>query len=121
MEREALVKIGGYVRCVQCGEIMDKFWGTRFPSVLGDEIDETIENMTVQPQHFTSRSEKRIFMKMHGFQEHVRHVGMPGEGSDKSPHTTSWAAGLPPGVDGRPMSMLTPEEQEQRTQEWLSL
>jgi len=88
---------------------------------VGDEIDETIENFTAQPQHFTSRSEKRQFMALHGIRERVRHVGLPGEGSDKSPHTVSWAAGLPAGVDGRPMSMLTPDEQEQRRLEWQAL
>lgn len=115
-ECEKVVPIGVFPSCAQCGHILDKFWGTSFPSVIGDEINETIENLTAQPQHFTSRSEKRIWLKAHGFESHVRHVGLPG--SDVSPHTTRWTSGLPPGVDGRPMSMLSPEEQEKRIIEW---
>ncbi len=120
VEDEQLTKIGELPSCRECGGPTEKYWGTRFPSVVGDEIDETIENLTAQPQHFSSRSEKQLFMKMHGFEEKVRHVGMPGEGSDKSPFTTRWTSGLPPGVDGRMMSMLTPEEQAQRTREWMT-
>src|ERR1700674_5332253 len=89
-EQEQIPPIGILPPCRACGGPTEKFWGTRFPSVVGDEIDETIENLTAQPQHFTSRSEKRLFMKLHGFEEKVRHVGMPGDGSDKSPFTTRW-------------------------------
>jgi len=46
----------------------------------------------------------------------VRHVPPPG--TDKSPHTTNWSTGLPEGVDGRPMSMLSSEEQEMRRAAW---
>lgn len=120
LEKEHVVRMGTSPVCSACGGPTDKFWGTNFPSVIGDEIDETIENLTAQPQHFTSRSEKRQFLAMHGFKEHVRHVGLPGDGSDKSPHTVNWATGLPPGVDGRPMSMLSPAEQERRTEEWMN-
>lgn len=120
-KKERIVPIGAVVWCQTCSGRMEKYWGTRFPSVHGDEIDETIENLTAQPQHFTSRSEKKLFLKMLGAEEHVRHVGMPGDGSDKSPHTVRWVSGLPPGVDGRPMSMLSPKEQEQRTKEWTTL
>lgn len=116
-ECEKVVPIGATAWC-ECGGRLEKYWGTSFPSVRGDEIDETIENLTAQPQHFTSRSEKRLWLKMHGTEEHVRHVGVLG--SDKSPHTTRWTSGLPPGVDGRPMSMLSPEEQEKRHAEWLT-
>ena len=121
-EREYFsVRIGSAPPCAACGGPTSKFWSSRFPNVIGDEIDETIENLTVQPQHFSSRSEKRQFLALHGFKEKVRHMGTPGEGSDKSPHTVNWAAGLPAGVDGRPMSMLSPEEQEQRRREWMAL
>lgn len=120
VERERLVPVGVVPTCLACGGPTEKFWGTSFPSVLGDEINETIENLTATPQHFTSRGEKKLWLKMHGVEEHVRHVGLPGEGSDKSPHTMNWAAGLPPGVDGRPMSMLSPEEQDARAREWMN-
>lgn len=120
-EKEQIAPIGILPSCRTCGGPTEKYWGTSFPSVVGDEIDETITNLTAQPQHFNSRSEKRLWLKMNGFQERVRHVGLPGEGSDKSPHTTRWTTGLPPGVDGRPMSMLSPEEQAKRHEEWLTL
>lgn len=55
---------------------------------IGDEIDETIENLSHEPIRFRSRSEKRAYMKATGQSEFVRHVGEPG--SDKSRHTTRW-------------------------------
>jgi hypothetical protein len=57
-------------------------------TVVGDEIDEVIENMAPEPIHFTSRAEKRRYMKEHGIREKVRHVGE--QGSDKSRFTSRW-------------------------------
>jgi hypothetical protein len=77
--------------CPECGATAEHYWKMgSFPNVIDDTINETIENLSATPQHFTSRSEKRIWLKSHGFQERVRHVGTPGEGSDKSPHTQRW-------------------------------
>ena len=55
---------------------------------IGDEIDEWNENVAHTPVHFTSRSEKRRYLKEHGLQEFVRHVGT--QGSDKSDKTSRW-------------------------------
>lgn len=55
---------------------------------IGDEIDEVNENVAHEPVRFTSRSEKRRYLKEHGLMEFVRHVGEPG--SDKSSKTVRW-------------------------------
>lgn len=57
-------------------------------AVIDDSIDEWNENLGHDPVHFTSRGEKRRYLKEHGVIEFVRHVGTPG--SDKSPHTSRW-------------------------------
>lgn len=85
-----LVKYGNTPTCRDCGNSTEKVWVGSMPNIIDDTINETIENLSATPQHFTSRSEKRIWLKSHGFEEHVRHVGLPGEGSDKSPHTSRW-------------------------------
>jgi hypothetical protein len=50
----------------------------------------TFENMAHEPQTFYSPSEHRAYCRAHRLEPYVRHVPVPG--SDKSPHTTSWAA-----------------------------
>ena len=55
---------------------------------IGDEIDEVNDNVGHESVRFTSKSEKRRYLKEHGLIEFVRHVGEPG--SDKSKHTTRW-------------------------------
>jgi hypothetical protein len=82
-------------RCGQAYEIGDwpfckgghgrPVMGVLYP---GDTIDEWNENVAPTPVHFTSRTEKRRYLKETGQIEFVRHVGKPG--SDKSPHTTRW-------------------------------
>jgi hypothetical protein len=72
--------------------------------------------MLKRTQVFHSRSEHRAAMRAHGFENRVRHVPMPD--SDKSRQTTSWESGWPKGYDGRPMCMLSPEEQDARRKEW---
>ena len=86
--------------CDRCGKVLQlgewPFCGGRhahgFPLVglkqIGDEIDEWNENVAHTPVHFTSRSERKRYLKDHGLVEMVRHVGQ--QGSDKSPHTTRW-------------------------------
>lgn len=49
----------------------------------------TFENLGNEPVTFYSRSEYRHYLKAHNLEECVRHVPVPG--SDKSPHTSSWA------------------------------
>lgn len=50
----------------------------------------TFENLGHEPQTFYSPAELTRYCKSHGIEPCVRHVPVPG--SDKSPHTTSWAA-----------------------------
>lgn len=57
-------------------------------SVIGDEIDETHENLGHDAVHFSSKSEKRRYLKEHGLVEFVRHIGE--QGSDKSSKTQRW-------------------------------
>ena len=58
----------------------------------------TFENLSDSPQTFYSPAEKARYLKTHRIEEFVRHVPVPG--SDKSPHTTSWAAVSQETLDG---------------------
>jgi hypothetical protein len=53
----------------------------------------TFENLGDRPVTFYSPTEQARYLKAHGIESVVRHAPVPG--SDKSPHTTSWASGLP--------------------------
>jgi hypothetical protein len=55
--------------------------------VIGDEIDEWNENVGDTPVHFTSRIEKRRYLKEKGLEEFVRHMPRP---DGKKPSTTRW-------------------------------
>jgi len=56
-------------------------------NVIGDEIDEWNENVGDQPVHFTSRIEKRRYLKEKGLEEFVRHTPRP---DGRKPDTTRW-------------------------------
>ena len=58
----------------------------------------TFENLADTPQTFYSPAEKQRFMRERGIEEYVRHQPLPG--SDRSPHTTSWAAVSQETLDG---------------------
>jgi hypothetical protein len=58
----------------------------------------TFENLADQPQTFYSKSEYDRYLRNHNIEEFVRHVPVPG--SDKSPHTVSWAAVSQETLDG---------------------
>lgn len=73
--------------CPECGAETFKLWRS-FPALIDDTISETIHNLGPQPITFTSRSEKRLYLKSHGIREQVRHIGV--QGSDKNPHTQKW-------------------------------
>lgn len=64
-------------------------------SVIGDEIDETIEHGLCwadgTPRRFTSRAEKMRVMQEKGLVEFVRHRPFNND-SDKSPYTIRWDA-----------------------------
>lgn len=55
---------------------------------MQDTIDEWNENVSHEPVHFTSKQEKKRYLKEHGLYEFVRHVGNPG--GDKSDKTSRW-------------------------------
>lgn len=79
------LQIGDYPFC-------NKFGGHErgYPNIIGDECDYWDHNLAKDPIHITSKQQRKRLMKEYGVQEGVRHVGTPGEGSDKSPHTTRW-------------------------------
>jgi len=89
---EIFVEAGTKPPCPTCGGPTDRLWIGKSASVVDDTIlgGETIENLSIDPITFHSRSEKKRYLKEHGFREKVRHVGNVGEGSDKSEHTTRW-------------------------------
>lgn len=63
--------------------------------VIGDEIDQVIENNgTPEPIRFRSREALKKHLETHNLSPAVRHVPVPG--SDKSPHTTDWSRGIDP-------------------------
>lgn len=76
--------------CPDCGEPTVRAWLTRVSSVIGDEMDHWQVNGTRHPIHFTSKQDRRRWLKQTGQRECAYHVGA--DGSDKSPHTTRWAA-----------------------------
>jgi hypothetical protein len=104
--------------CPKCGGATCRPWRGRMANIIRDEYTTPLVDdvMTPDTQVFHSKSEHRAAMKLHGLQQLDRHVGT--QGSDKSPHTTRWDVGLPPGYDGRPMAMLTADEQAERRKEW---
>lgn len=58
----------------------------------------TFENLSDTPQTFYSPSELKRYMQAHHLEPMVRHQPIPG--TDKSPHTTSWAAVSQETLDG---------------------
>ena len=60
----------------------------------------TFENLGDQPVTFYSPAEKDRYLRTHGIEEFVRHQPVPG--SDKSPHTSSWA-----GMDAQTLANAT--------------
>ena len=77
----------GQTMCPICGNATEHIWlpGSA-PTVIGDEIDQVIENLSPHPKRYRSRSELKRDMDAAGVELKVRHVGV--QGSDKSPHTT---------------------------------
>ncbi len=81
--------------CPSCGEVLEiGSWpfckgghGKGRNNVIGDEIDEWNENVGHKPVHFTSRIEKRRYLKDKGLEEFVRHVPRY---DGRKPDTTRW-------------------------------
>lgn len=84
--------------CPQCGQPTERLWVSS-ARVNGDEIPGGvwIENLGPRPLYFESKSEIAREAKRRGLEPMVRHVPVPG--SDKSPHTTNWAAVSPYQLD----------------------
>lgn len=72
-------------RCA-CGEPLTRTYTPA--TVVDDSLDEWNEMVAHDPVHFTSKAEKRLYLKQHNLQEFVRHVGE--QGSDKSSKTVRW-------------------------------
>jgi hypothetical protein len=81
-------------RCDKCGTVLkigDWPWcphGRGTNNVVDDTLDEWNENVADQPVHFTSKTEKRRYLKEHGLYEFVRHVPHPR--GKKENQTTRW-------------------------------
>lgn len=85
IERYSPVETRNQQDCA-CGAPLTK---VMLPSaVIDDSIYEWNENAGPDPVLFTSRAERRLYLKQHNLVEFVRHVGEPG--SDRSKHTTRW-------------------------------
>lgn len=76
--------------CPACGGSTERVWrrsaGVRDDAWPGGK---TFDNLGPEPVTLYSRSELRRELQARHLEECVRHVPLPG--SDKSPHTTSWA------------------------------
>ena len=57
-------------------------------TVIGDEIDITVEHFSHTPERFRSRERMKARMRELKIEPFVRHVGKPG--SDKSDATVKW-------------------------------
>lgn len=80
--------------CPACGGVTERSW-TASAAVRGDEYPggRVIENLGHLPVVVYSRSELTRIARARGLESFVRHTPLPG--TDKSPHTTSWAASSP--------------------------
>lgn len=86
----ATLEIGAFPFCK--GQPSDH--GRGVGAVHGDEMDHVQVNGTREPIRFTSKAERRAWLKANGLEEAVRHV--PLAGSDKSPHTIDWTSRMDP-------------------------
>lgn len=80
----------GVVRCPTCDAPTVRAWLTKPASVIGDAMDHLQVNGAKTPIHFTSKQERRRWMKQHHLVDATRHVGE--DGGDKSRHTSRWEA-----------------------------
>lgn len=82
---------GARPACPDCGGATEILWVSSFPNIVPDTFPGgsiTIENMSAQPETFTSKSEHRRRCKELGIRVRDHHVGVPG--TDKSRHTQRW-------------------------------
>ena len=76
--------------CPTCATPMIRTWFTTSATVIRDEIWHTQVNGFKTPRKFYSKAERRRALKEAGWVEQNTHI--PSPGSDKSSHTTNWAA-----------------------------
>lgn len=79
--------------CPQCARPTERaYLSGRMAAVIDDSWPggKTFENLGPEPVTCHSRSEFKHALAMRGLEEKVRHVGTPGEGSDKSAFTSRW-------------------------------
>lgn len=81
--------------CPACQGVTERLWVGATADVRDDTYlgGLTLENLGPHPVTVHSRSELKRELKARGLVEMVRHVPIPG--TDRSPHTTSWAAVSP--------------------------
>lgn len=77
------IQIGEWAFCPHGGAMIGRGADVTWPG------GKTFENLANEPVTFYSKSEYQKYLRTHHIEECVRHVPVPG--SDKSPHTTSWA------------------------------
>lgn len=89
--------------CILCNGPTHRVWTSQKSQAIGDDIPGGIvlENVGPNPMKFYSHSELRRYLRQprqdkngntYYLTPFVRHVGVPG--TDKSPHTTNWAASI---------------------------
>lgn len=69
--------------CRTCGAPTSRVWLAHSAAVLGDEINEVLDNVGPEPVHVVSRTQRRALLKQRGLQEFVRHT-------DGDRHTSRW-------------------------------
>jgi hypothetical protein len=107
--------------CRECHGPTMRIW-TGMASIQADDVPGgfTIENLDKVPRTFYSKSAYRDELKARGLRLGGHYTGDPGNGSSKPRNDLgNLHIGLPPGVDGRPLCMLSPDEQDARRREWL--
>lgn len=88
----------GIVLCPDCGSPTERAWLTKPSNVVGDEMEHTQVNGLAQPRRFTSKIEHRRWLKANIYRIADDHV--PLQGSDRSPHSSRWAAISQETLDG---------------------
>jgi hypothetical protein len=96
---DVYAKVGESIACGTCGAETSPLYRTaNAVQAVTWPGGRTFENLADKPMTFYSPAEKYRFMKQHGIQEFVRHA--TAAGTDKSPHTTRWAAMSPETLTG---------------------
>lgn len=91
----AISERNNVVRCPDCNSSMERYMDSQHAhGVVGDEWPggKWFENLGPHPVKLYSNTERKKIMKERGLREFVRH--QPLQGTDKSPHTTDWSAGI---------------------------